>query len=123
MHLREDAVISRYVLATIASLSLCGAGHAASAQTPKDSLWNSYHLTQLPLEIQRAVAARCPAGTVAGHYFATYAPSTIVLHFEYLGCQNGAAAVCRGGQCLRQVYRDVGGRYRLERSFFAAAYQ
>ncbi|MFC0241334.1 hypothetical protein [Rhodopseudomonas telluris] len=116
-------MISRSILASIASLAFCGAGLAASAQAPKDPLWNSYHLAQLPTEIQRVVASRCPAGPIAGHYFATYAPSTIVLHFEYLGCRNGVAAVCRDGQCLRQVYRDVGGHYRLERSFFAAAYQ
>lgn len=116
-------MISRSIFASVALLSLCTAGHAASAQTPKDPLWNSYHLTQLPSEIQRAVATRCPAGPIAGHYFATYTPATIVLHFEYLGCGHGPAAVCRDGQCLRQVYRAVGGHYRLERSFFAAAYQ
>jgi hypothetical protein len=116
-------VIARSILVGGALLSLSAAAHAASAQTSKDALWNSYHLTQLPSEIQRAVAAQCPAGPIAGHYFATYTPSTIVLHFEYLGCRNGPAAVCRDGQCLRQVYRDVGGHYRLERSFFAAAYQ
>ena len=116
-------MIARLTFASLALLSLGAAGQAASAQTPKDSLWNSYHLTQLPSEIQRAVAVQCPAGPIAGHYFATYTPSTIVLHFEYLGCRNGPVAVCRDGQCLRQVYRDVGGHYRLERSFFAAAYQ
>ncbi len=116
-------MIARSMLVSLALLCLCTVGQTASAQTPKDSLWNSYHLTQLPSEIQRAVAARCPAGPVAGHYFATYTPATIVLHYEYLGCRNGATAVCRDGQCLRQVYRDVGGHFRLERSFFAAAYQ
>lgn len=116
-------MITRSIVASLTLLSLCTAGQTASAQAPNDPLWNSYHLAQLPSEVQRAVTARCPAGAIAGHYFATYTPDTIVLHYEYLGCRNGATAICRDGQCLRQVYRDVGGRFRLERSYFAAAYR
>ncbi|MCG6203235.1 hypothetical protein LPW26_01175 [Rhodopseudomonas sp. HC1] len=116
-------MISQLLSAGHAALSFGGAGFAASAQSPKDPLWNSYHLAQLPLEIQRNLAAQCPSGSIAGHYFATYTPATIVLHYEYLGCRSGVAALCRNGQYLRQVYRAVGGQFRLKRSYFAAAYQ
>ncbi|WP_147407783.1 hypothetical protein [Rhodopseudomonas palustris] len=116
-------MISRAVMTSMALIALGGTSDAASALAPKDPLWNSDHLALLPHDVQRAVSARCPSGAIAGHYFATYAPTTIVLHFEHLRCRDGSTALCNGRKCLRQVYRDVGGRYRLERSYFAAAYQ
>jgi hypothetical protein len=109
-------MLTRHVVAWAVTLSFCEAAEAASVQATKDLPWNSYHITHLPPDVQRAVASRWLTGPIAGHLFASYLGDRIILHVEYLGCRDGPSTLCSSGQCLRQVYREVRGRYRPERS-------
>jgi hypothetical protein len=82
--------------------------------------WNPHHISDLPAEIQNAVARVCGRSPKAEHRFAGYFENSrrIVLHFEHLSCAS-SGALCTQAGCLHQVYVSTGGNYRLLRSFYA----
>jgi hypothetical protein len=92
-------------------------GYPAAAQKISDPPWNPEHINHLPLEVRRAVLAMCSTTPSAGHYFATYGPDRITLHFEQFHCDQGGS-YCKGSQCLHQVYRLSGGHYSLVKNVY-----
>ena len=90
----------------------------ASSQRIKDPPWNPEHIDHLPADVRNAVLAKCPQRPDAGHYFATHSHDEIHLHFEHLHCD--AVSFCNGSECLHQVYKSSGGRYRLQKSFYSS---
>jgi hypothetical protein len=97
--------------AIIFAISLSGC--PAAAQKIHDPPWNPEHIDHLRPEVRNAVLARCATIPSAGHYFATYGPDRLTLHFEHFHCDHAAEAYCKGSQCLHQVYRLSGGQYLL----------
>jgi hypothetical protein len=81
--------------------------------------WNPHHISDLPSEIQNAVARLCGQSSPAEHHFAGYFDNSrrIVLHFEHFSC-DGRGALCTQAGCLHQVYVSTGGLYRLLRSYY-----
>lgn len=81
--------------------------------------WADYHITGLPPEIRASVLRHrnaCGAPLAATHAFAvpsrSFEPPFLALHYESLWCPN-RTPVCRGENCLHEVYARSGGRYRL----------
>jgi hypothetical protein len=92
----------------------------ASGQPAKDDPWNAEHINHLPAEVRAAVLAKCPTVPAAGHYFVTYFHEQINLQFENFHCGTAGSIFCNGSQCLHQVYKLTGGRYRLVKSFYGS---
>jgi hypothetical protein len=105
--------------ATIFAVLLSGS-FPAVAQKIHDPPWNSEHIDRLPPEVRNAVLARCATIPSAGHYFATYGPDRLTLHFEHFHCDHVAEAYCKGAQCLHQVYRLSGGHYSLVKTGYGS---
>jgi hypothetical protein len=100
-------------IATAIVLTILISGWPAAAQKLQDPPWNPEHIDRLPPEVRNAVLARCATIPSAGHYFATYGPDRLTLHFEHFHCDHPAEAYCKGTQCLHQVYRLSGHHYSL----------
>src|SRR6202171_5213207 len=97
--------------ATATVLAILVSACPAAAQKIHDPPWNPEHIDHLPPEVRRAVFAMCATPPSAGHYFATYGPNRVTLHFEHFHCGQMSGVYCKGSQCLHQVYRLSGGRY------------
>jgi hypothetical protein len=85
-----------------------------------DEPWGDQHVGALPAEIRGALQRMCGPSVRAQHYFALYSQDSrlITLHFEQLHC-GSRGALCKTAGCLHQVYERSGGRYRLQKSFYA----
>jgi len=83
----------------------------------EEKVWDPGNIDGLPPEVRSALTRMCGLDSAAQQYFAGYFGDTLVLHFGRLRCGN-RTATCTQGRCLHQVYRKVGGRYRLLRSYY-----
>jgi hypothetical protein len=77
---------------------------------------NPEHIDRLPANVRRSVRAMCATVPAAGHYFATYGPNRVTLHFEHFHCGEASNTFCKGSQCLHQIYTLKDGHYFLTKS-------
>jgi hypothetical protein len=110
----------RILIGTLGAILVIVASANTAAQVSKDPPWNPHHIDHLPVEVRNAVLAMCPVRPNAGHYFATYFHDQINLHFEHFSCEKARGSFCNDSQCLHQVYKLTGGRYRLSKSFYGS---
>jgi hypothetical protein len=84
----------------------------------EDKIWNAQYVDGLPPEVRSALTRMC-GPDLAQRYFAGYLQNSkfLVLHFGRLRCGDKAAN-CTRGRCLYQVYRKVGDRYHLLKSYY-----
>jgi hypothetical protein len=110
----------RILIGTFGAITVIIASANVGAQKIKDPPWNPDHVDHLPVEVPSAVLAMCPHMPSAGHYFATYSHNQINLHIERFHCENARSSLCKGSQCLHQVYKLTAGHYRLAKSFYGS---
>jgi hypothetical protein len=81
--------------------------------------WADYHISSLAPEIRARVLGfrkDCGVPFAATHAFArpTYHRAPVIaLHYESLWCGARQSGICRGEDCLHEVYVREGPRYRL----------
>jgi hypothetical protein len=88
---------------------------------PVDPPWNPAHIKELPSAIKQQISRLCGSTPAAQHYFALYRKDQITMHYELLSCERPLIQLCHGSKCLHQVFREVGGSYRLIHSFYGAS--
>jgi hypothetical protein len=91
----------------------------ARASSFEEKVWDPGNIDALPPEVRSALTRMCGPDLAAQRYFAGYFENSkiLVLHFGRLRCGN-RTAICTQGRCFHQVYRKVGDRYRLLRSYY-----
>lgn len=104
----------------VALLLMCSSD-AEAQSSPRRSghqAWADYHILGLAPEIKaRVLSLRKACGTpfAATHAFARPAyprAPVIALHYENLWCDARGAGICRGEDCLHEIYVREGSRYR-----------
>ena len=85
--------------------------------------WADYHVRGLPQEIRASVLKlepSCGDRIAATHSFAvtTNSGQFVSLHYERMWCPN-RLVVCKGDDCLHQVFVRTNGRYRVVFSTYA----
>ena len=107
----------RAVSALLVGVVLAGAAANATAVAPYDPVWSGERITRLPPEVQRAVFAKCAIGPEAGHYFATFANNSTIVHLDYSALQCGSQPrLCTASGCLHQTFSKLRGKYVLTQS-------
>ena len=89
----------------------------AEPLAPWDPPFSSERIEHLPPEIRRAVLSKCKRQPQAGHYFATYANHSNVVHLDYslLECSD-RPTTCNALRCLHETFVRRHGRYVLVRA-------
>jgi hypothetical protein len=101
-----------------------GSMHAA-ARTHDRELWNTARIDALPPELRSRVMRlerACGAPVSAAKLFVLHLRASgtqfITLHFDDFHCEN-RNVVCRGSECLHEVYVRSGSSFRLALSIHA----
>jgi hypothetical protein len=108
------------VLCAVTLLQIVGgaAAHAAGGY-PGHQAWADYHIAGLAPEIRDNVLRhRRECGTPFAATHAFRSPATpdahfVTLHYENLWCASRGGGICRGANCLHEVYGRTGNHYRL----------
>ena len=90
-HTRLGGIMQRSLAIVDAALMSRFIGVRYAAACRSKIRWNPHHLSDLPPEIQNAVARMCRQSPKAEHYFAVAHfenSRRIVLHFEHLNCDS-----------------------------------
>lgn len=95
---------------------LASAANATPVMAP-DPPMSAARIDRLPVEIRQIILSNCGADAAAGHYFATYADASNVIHLDYslLQCPDAPRGAERFGH-LRQTFVKQNGRYVLSRT-------
>jgi hypothetical protein len=110
-------IVTRILYAAV-TVFLIGGGAQARGSYHTEDRYNPHHILDLPPEVRASIAHQCDVPR-ALHDFAAYSDhDRIVLHYEHFYCQ-GRDVFCNASGCLHQVYVLSGGRYRLQRSYYA----
>jgi len=107
-------------LLSIAPLLLSSGAHGQFASRyAGHEAWADYHISSLPPEMKANVLGHrraCGTPFAATHAFARptrFRAPVVVLHYEVLWCAARGGGICKGEDCLHEVYIRNGSRYRL----------
>jgi hypothetical protein len=114
-------VLTRSLSAFGLVLLTCAEISAKGGSIQPEDPYNPQHIDGLPPEIRITVERGCRSPR-AEHYFAGYFdnPKRVVLHFEYLRCDQ-PNSFCAPSGCMHQLWIFADGHYRLLRSYYAPA--
>ena len=113
------AIVSLFTLAILLGFPGVLMRAFARASSFEEKVWDPGNIEGLPPEVRSALTRMCGPDVAAQQYFAGYFGNSkfLVLHFGRFRCGN-RTDICTQGRCLHQVYRKVGDRYRLLRSYY-----
>ena len=110
--------MTRILYATVTALLVTGGAMAKGGSYHEEDRYNPQHILELPLEIRASIEHECSVPRALHDFAAYFDHNRIVLHYEHFYCQ-GHDVFCKASGCLHQVYVLSGGRYRLQRSYYA----